>query len=241
MNRAVRSTLFGAAFYALTAIVGVCMLPLLAAPRRWSRPPLAFWANGTLWLLRRLCRIDVRVIGTEHLPREGPALVAAKHQSAFDTLIWLALLPDAVYVVKRELFAIPIYGWHARKYGMIAVDRAAGASALRHLVRASIAALAEGRQVVIFPEGTRVAPGGTARYQPGFAAMAARTGMPVLPVATDSGSFWGRGLFGKSPGTITVSVLPALPAGLLPRELVARLQAVIEAEQVRLGPPAACG
>ncbi|MCO6418264.1 1-acyl-sn-glycerol-3-phosphate acyltransferase [Siccirubricoccus sp. KC 17139] len=228
-----RSILFNLAFYVITASAALLAQPLLLAPRGWLLPPMRWWASTILWLLRHLCGIRVRVTGLEHLP-PGGALLAAKHQSAFDTVIWLRLLPDTAYVLKRELLWIPFYGWLARKVGMIAVDRAAGATAMRSLLKAGRAAAAAGRQIVIFPEGTRVAPGARVAYQPGVAALAAATGLPVLPVATDSGLCWGRRTFLKRPGTITVAILPPLPQGLRREALLTALETAVEGETDRL-------
>lgn len=212
--RILRAGLFNALFFLLTAAMGVLLLPLLALPRRCSVSALHVWAGAVLALLRGVVGLRVRVTGREHLPAAGAMLVAAKHQSAFDTIVWLTLLPDAAYVLKRELLRIPLYGWFAAHAGMIAVDRAAGGAAMRGLIRDAAAALAEGRQVVIFPEGTRTAPGEAGPYQPGIAALYARAGLPVIPVATDSGRFWGRRAFVKRPGIITVAIQPPIPPGL---------------------------
>ncbi len=223
-----RSLLFNIAFWTVTGLMGVLCLPLLVVPRRWLIPPLRFYARLVIALLRAICGIHVRVEGREHLPAAGPALIAAKHQSAFDTFVWFTLVPDAVYVLKRELLWLPIYGWYGLKTRQIAVDRAAGANAVRHLVKAGKAATADRRQVIIFPEGTRVAPGQTALVQPGIAALAAATGLPVIPVATDSGRCWGRRSFRKHPGTITVAVRPPIPAGQPRPALVRALASAIE-------------
>jgi 1-acyl-sn-glycerol-3-phosphate acyltransferase len=161
-------------------------------------------------------------------------VIAAKHQSAFDTVVWLHLLPDVAYVLKKELLSIPIYGWHVRKSEMIPVDRAGGGAALRTMLRGAQKALAEGRQVVIFPEGTRTAPGQRVPYQPGVVAIAAATAAPVIPVATDSGRVWGRRAFRKQPGVIRISVLEPLPHGLPRAQLLAALEAAIETETDRL-------
>jgi 1-acyl-sn-glycerol-3-phosphate acyltransferase len=228
-----RSALFNLLFFFGTAVVAVLMLPLAIGPRRWLVAPMRWWAQGTILLLRLVCSIRVRVTGMEHVP-PGASLVAAKHQSAFDTVVWLWLLPNPVYVLKRELLHIPLYGWLARRAGMIPVDRAAGASAMRHLLKAGKVAAAEGRQIVIFPEGTRVAPGARIPYQPGVVALAAATAVPVIPVATDSGLHWGRRSFRKRPGTITVAVLRPLPAGLKREALLNALVEAIEPETDRL-------
>lgn len=230
-----RSALFNLAFFSLTATIAVAALPTLLMPRRVLLRIARQWAWLVVWLLRAICGIRFRLVGAEHLPPPGsPALIAAKHQSAFDTIIWLGLLPDPAYVLKRELLRIPVYGQLARHAGMIAVDRAAGAGAMRHLLRAGREAAEAGRQIVIFPEGTRVAPGERVPYQPGIAALAGATGLPVIPAAIDSGRCWGRRAFRKQPGVITLAVLPPLPAGLRREALMGRLEAEIEAATDRL-------
>jgi 1-acyl-sn-glycerol-3-phosphate acyltransferase len=226
---ALRSALFNVAFFGLTAVTVVLALPLLALPRAAIRETARLWARMVLGLLRAICGVRVELRGMERIP-EGGAVLAAKHQSAFDTIVWLALLPDAAYVLKRELLAIPVYGWHARKLGMIPVDRAGGGAALRAMLRRAVAAVQAGRQVVIFPEGTRSAPGERVPYQPGVVAIAAATAAPVLPVATDSGRVWGRRAFTKRRGVIRISVLPPLPPGLTRGALMAALEAAIETE-----------
>jgi 1-acyl-sn-glycerol-3-phosphate acyltransferase len=229
-----RALLFTAAFFLLTGLMGVLALPLLALPRALAVRATRLWARIVLALLAGIVGLRFRIDGAQHLPRSGPALIAAKHQSAFDTIVWLALLPDAAYVLKRELLAIPVYGWFCRKLGMIAVDRGAGASAMRGLLRDAEAALAAGRQVVIFPEGTRTAPGTTVRYQPGVAGLYQRAGLPIVPVGTDSGRFWGRRALLKHPGCLRITVLPPIPPGL-PREIfLTRLREAIESASLAL-------
>jgi 1-acyl-sn-glycerol-3-phosphate acyltransferase len=223
-----RSLVFNTAFWVATAAVGLLSVPLLLAPWRWMVPVMRLYARIVLVLLRVICGIRVRVEGRENLPTGGPALIAAKHQSAFDTFVWFALLPDVAYVLKRELLWVPFWGWYAWKTRQIAVDRAAGASAVRHLVKAGKAAAAERRQIVIFPEGTRVAPGLRGVIQPGIAALAAATGLPVIPVATDSGRCWARRAFRKSPGVITIAVRPPIPPRTGRAALVRRLAMEIE-------------
>lgn len=236
MLQTLRRTVFAAGFYAITLLVAVAILPLLFTPRRWHVEGLRLWATLVLGWLRLVCGIRVRITGAEHLPPAGAAIIAAKHQSAFDTIIWLRELPDPVYVLKRELLSIPLYGWHIRHAGMIAIDRAAGGAAMRDLLRGTRAILAAGRQIVIFPEGTRVAPGERAPLQPGIAAMAAAAGLPVIPVATDSGLLWPARGFPSAPGVVTVAVLPALPAGLPRAVLLDQLATAIHAGSERLLP-----
>jgi 1-acyl-sn-glycerol-3-phosphate acyltransferase len=234
MTTWLRSALFNAFFFGFGATYATLILPAMLLPRRWLMVPIRFWAGTVVGALRVICGARLEVTGREHLPKGGAALIAAKHQSAFDTIVWLWLLPDAAYIVKRELLNIPVWGWLMRGSGQIAVDRLAGASAMRHLLRKGQAAAADGRQLVIFPEGTRVPPGEFRPYQPGIAALAAATGLPVIPVATDSGRVWGRRAFHKRPGTITVAVLPPLPASLRRDALLRRLEEVIEPETRRL-------
>jgi 1-acyl-sn-glycerol-3-phosphate acyltransferase len=232
--RLLRAGLFNVLFIALTATMGVLALPLLLADRRHAMRAVRFWARWVLALLAGIVGLRYRVTGEQHLPPGGAALIAAKHQSAFDTIVWLSLVPDAAYVLKRELLRIPFYGWFARHIGMIAVDRAAGASAMRGLIRDALAALAAGRQVVIFPEGTRTAPGEARAYQPGIAALYARAARPVVPVATDSGRFWGRRAFLKHRGTITVAIQPPIPPGLDREAFMATLRERIETASAAL-------
>lgn len=233
MTTILRSALFNAVVFVLTWTTMLLSLPLLVAPRAALREVVRAWARAVIALLRAICGVRVELRGRENIP-PGGCVLAAKHQSAFDTAIWVALLPDAAYVLKRELLSIPVYGWLARKAGMIPVDRKGGAAALRAMLRQAVEAVAEGRQVVIFPEGTRTSPGERVPYQPGVVAIAAATSAPVLPVATDSGRIWGRRAFRKNPGVIRVSVLPPLPTGLNRAAMMAALESAIETETAAL-------
>ncbi|MFL1461652.1 lysophospholipid acyltransferase family protein [Roseococcus sp. DSY-14] len=204
-----RSLLFNLLFFGLTAVAGLVLLPLLLGPRRWSRDVMRLWSRTMLVLLRAIAGIRLEVTGREHLP-QGAALVASRHESAFDTLVWFALVPDAAYVMKQELFRVPVYGLWARRTGHVGVDRAGGMKAVRALVRDGKAALETGRQLIIFPEGTRAAPGVAAPVLPGVVALAQAGGHPVVPVRTDSGLCWPRRSFLKHPGTIRIAVQPPL-------------------------------
>ena len=219
-----RSAAFNAFFFGLSLAITIPGALLGVFAPRFMLALGIFWARMVLFGLSRICGIRVRVIGAEHLPADGPALIASAHQSAFDTIVWLTLAPRACYVFKQELARIPLFGWLIPRTGMIAVDREGGANALRHLLREADRAVREGRQIVIFPEGTRATPGVRLPLQPGVAAMAARTKLPVIPVATDSGSYWSRRAFRKFPGTIHVVVHPPLPAGMPRSALMAALE-----------------
>ncbi len=191
--------------------------------RSWGRAMLA---------TARACGIQLEISGAEHLPRDGAALIASAHQSAFDTMIWMAVLPRGGFVLKRELLSLPLFGRLLARAGMIAVDRASGAGAMRTLLRGATRACAEGRQMVIFPQGTRVDPAAApAPLHPGVAAMAMRTGLPVLPAWLDSGRCWPRRGFWRYPGTVHLHLLPPLPAHTPRETLMATLAGVFAADR----------
>lgn len=229
MRMFVGSLLFNLGFYGFTTVTVLTCLPLLLLPRRALRVVLRSYTWLTEAMLRLFCGVHVQVEGAENIP-PGAVLIVSKHQSAFDTVFWLSRLPDPCYIMKIELMRIPVWGWLARKCEMVAVDRAGGAAALRLMVQQVKRAAADGRQIIIYPEGTRAAPGVTEPYQPGVAAIAAATGLPVIPVATNSGLFWGRKAFSKRPGVIRVKILPALPPHLGRARLMATLEERIEGE-----------
>lgn len=236
MMTALRSALFN--IWLVLVTIGLAttggMVARLLAPKL-GLPVAQMWARMVLAGLRVLCRVQIRITGRDHLPT-GPALIASQHQSAFDTMIWLVILQRPAYVAKQELIRIPLFGPLVAQSGMILVDRSGGPASMRRLVADTRAAITAGRQVVIFPEGTRTAPGEVVKLQPGIAAMAAATNLPVIPVATDSGHIWGRHAFAKHPGIITVAIQPPLPAGLPRPALLAGLRA---AWQAGTGEPAA--
>ena len=222
---AARALAFNVYFFALTFLLGLGAIPFRLFARRRILGYARLWIRLVLGGLRRICRIRIEVTGTEHLPADGAALIASQHQSAFDTLVWLLIARRPSYVLKRELTRIPLFGPLLLPSGMIAVDRQGGAAALRGLIRDARAAAAASRQIVIFPQGTRVGVGERVKLQPGIAALAAATGLPVIPVVTDSGRFWGRRAFVKRPGTIQVRIGPPLPPGGDRASLLARIEA----------------
>jgi 1-acyl-sn-glycerol-3-phosphate acyltransferase len=222
-----RSAVFNVYFFLMTFA-----LTLLGTVFRCFAPHLVLWiaqswARAAVGGARLICGIRLEVSGREHLPAGGAALIASRHQSAFDTMVWLTLVPRCCYVLKHELLRIPLFGPLISLTGMIAVDREGGAAALRHLLRESDRAVIEERQIVIFPEGTRAAPDALLPLQPGVAAMAVRTGLPVIPAVTDSGRCWGRRAFRKHAGTIHIVVLPPLRAGLDRANLMQQLEIVL--------------
>jgi 1-acyl-sn-glycerol-3-phosphate acyltransferase len=206
-----RSALFNVVFFAISLVMTLmaCVVRIVAPNRIIGVAML--WARVLVVAVRIICGIRVDVRGLEHIPR-GAALIASRHQSAFDTFIWLTLLPRCCYVFKDDLLRIPLFGPLISVAGMIAVDRNAGGAAIRALLRQADRAVREERQIVIFPEGTRSEPGHPGSLQSGIAALAARTGLPVIPVSTDSGRFWGRRAFRKRPGTIRIVIRAPIPA-----------------------------
>lgn len=208
-----RSLTFNLFLYLWTAFIATIGLPLMFLHTQGAIYIGRTWARGCLGGLRLLCNIHYRIEGEEHLPRSGAYIIASKHQSAWDTIIFLATLPAPAYVLKKELLKLPFYGWYLPRMGMIAVDRSAGASALKDMVKQAQDRIQHGRPIVIFPEGTRTTVGATPAYHPGVAALYNNTGIAVIPAAVNSGLLWGRNAFVKKPGTITLRYLPAIPPG----------------------------
>jgi 1-acyl-sn-glycerol-3-phosphate acyltransferase len=222
-----RSVAFNIAFFAWTAIAGTIGLPLLLAPRSAAMRFGRFWARGVLILLRVIVGLDHQIRGLDRVPRGG-CIVAMKHQSTWDTLIIPIVLGDPSCVLKRELLFVPFYGWYAARAGSIAIDRKAGATALRRMITAARPVAAHGRPIVIFPEGTRVAPGARLPYQPGVAALYQALATPLVPAAVNSGLFWGRRSFVKHPGRIVLEFLDPIPPGWPRRRVMAELERRIE-------------
>jgi 1-acyl-sn-glycerol-3-phosphate acyltransferase len=230
---ALRSLIYNIAFYLNLILFLVLGFWFFFTPRAWSMWALKQWGRSSVWLLRIICGTHMEVRGREHIP-QGAGLVAAKHQSTWDTFALIALFDDPAMVLKRELRLIPMFGWFMYKFKMIAVERSAGASAIKAMIADAKAALQDNRQILIFPEGTRRPPGAEPDYKPGAAALYSRLGVPCVPVALNSGLFWPRRKFLRHPGTIIVEFLPAIPAGLARREFSARLEAAIEGATRRL-------
>lgn len=220
----VRSALFNVWFFGATFLIG-----LFGAFVRWLAPERSLgvarcWARTVLAGARVLCGITVEVTGLERLPA-GAALIASQHQSAFDTLIWVVLLPRVSYIYKSELARIPLFGPMLRASGQIMVERQASVASVRALLKATQRAKADGRQIVIFPEGTRVVHGSDSEIRGGFTLIAGRTGLPIYPVSTDSGRYWSRRSFVKRPGRVQIQIGAPIPAELGAAELVAVLRA----------------
>jgi len=228
-----RSLCFNVGWYAGSVVIAILGSPILLLPRRAVIAWAVLWVDFILWWLRLTCGLRYRMTGMENLPK-GPVIIACKHQSSWETLAFTKLFPDSAIVLKRELLFIPVVGWAMARAGNIAVARGDGAQALRGLMRQARAILGEGRSILIFPEGTRVAVGMENPYQVGVAALYRQLGVPVVPVALNSGLFWGRRKWVKRPGRITVEVLEPIAPGLARTAFMATLRARIEVATARL-------
>jgi 1-acyl-sn-glycerol-3-phosphate acyltransferase len=231
----VRSLIFAALFYLWSVLTVLAMAPLLLAPGRWMLPVVRIWAGVTMTLVRVVCGVRVEFRGLEHLPT-GAALVAAKHQCMFDTIAPVTLFADPAYVMRDSLLKVPFYGWYAVKTGMIPVDRDGRANALRAMLSMAKTRARENRQIVIFPEGTRTAPGATGRYKPGVAAIYRVLGLPCTPMATNSGVHWPAHGFLRRPGLVVYEFLEPLPPGLERDEFMRLLEERLEAASKALLP-----
>ena len=232
----VRSLIFTLWLYLSMPLFAVLLSPALLMPHRAAMGVIKLWARFVLFGLRWIAGVKVEVRGLEHRPT-GPALIAAKHQGMLDVIAPFAFLDDACFVMKKELMPLPFFGWFAWKTKMIAVDRAAHAKALKDMVRQTRARLAEGRQILIFPEGTRTAPGEPADYKPGVAAIYRDVEAPCWPVATNSGVHWPAHGFKRYPGTVVFEFLPPIPSGLKRAEFMKQLESRIEDASTALLPP----
>ena len=223
---AIRSAVFALIFYPATVLFVLAALVCVPFGAEGVRVVSVAWARFHRWCATYILGIRTRIEGT--LP-EGTVLVAAKHQSMYETIDLVIVLRRPRIVMKQELFRIPLWGPLAERYGQIVVDRNAGAAALRGLIRAGEEAVAEGRSIIIFPEGTRVSPGETPPLQPGFAGLYRILTLPIVPLALDSGRVWPARRFVKRPGVVTMRFGEPIPPGLPRKEIEARVHAAINA------------
>jgi 1-acyl-sn-glycerol-3-phosphate acyltransferase len=230
----VRSSLFVLALILITPPYALVALATLPLPRMARYRIISGWSCCVIFLAKMILGIDWRVEGAEHLPQR-PAVILAKHQSAWETMAFQLIFPPQVHVLKRELLWIPFFGWGLALMSPIAIDRKRGLAALRAMASKGAQRLAQGFWVVVFPEGTRVAPGEKRAYQPGGAWLAAAAGAPVVPVAHNAGLLWPRYAFLKRAGTVTVRIGPAIePAGRDPATINRLAEAWIEEQQKAL-------
>jgi 1-acyl-sn-glycerol-3-phosphate acyltransferase len=231
-----RSVLYGLWYYGVTAGLAILYIPLLALPRAALRRGIRIWAQLLIWGMRVIGGVRLEVRGLENIPA-GACLIAAKHQSMFDIVPAFAFLPDPLFVMKKELMRIPVFGWHNLKHGSIVVDRAGEAHAMRKLIADARDRFKEPRQLLIFPEGTRRPVGAEPDYKPGVAGIYRDLETPCVPVATNTGLHIGSSGVARSRGVVVYQVLEPIPAGLKRADFMRVLQERIEAASDALLPP----
>jgi 1-acyl-sn-glycerol-3-phosphate acyltransferase len=229
----VRSLVYNVLFYALLVVWMIVAIPTFLMPRAALITLAKCWASNSVWLLRVICNVKVDYRGVEKIPR-GPLLVASKHQSMWETFALLQFFDQPLYILKRELEWIPLFGWYLMKADMIGINRRAGGRSLLVMARRAGAQVRRGRQLIIFPEGTRTAVDAPPHYKTGVALIYADCGVACLPVALNSGLFWPRRTFMRYPGTLVVEFLDPLPPGLARNEFIARSSTAIEDATRRL-------
>ena len=235
---AVRSVIFNLLFYATLVVLMIVGLPMILGGRRGVFALASVWRAVSVWLLEHVCGLKVEYRGVENIP-PGGVLIAAKHQSFLETFALLKYAPDFAIILKRQLTYVPLFGLYLIVSKQIAIDRARGRQALQQIAAAAKPVLAAGRQIFIYPEGTRRPPGAPPKYKHGVAAIYAETGAPCLPVAVNTGLFWRRRGFMRRPGVAVIEYLPPIPPGLDREVFAARLQEAIETACARLNAEAA--
>lgn len=230
---AVRSLLLNIVFFVGGFFLALMILPCLFLSRRAMQWGLKMWATSVMKALRVMVGLSWEIRGLENLP-DRPCIFACKHQSAWETGIFYLLVNDPAYILKKELLSVPFFGWYIAKSGAIAIDRKAGASALKQMIKHAQERLARGQNVIIFPEGTRAAPGKSGTYHPGIAALYKGVDAPIVPVALNSGLFWQRRSFLKRPGCIVLEFLPPIASGQDRKAFMTTLQGAIEDASNRL-------
>lgn len=228
-----RSLVYNVLFYLLLIFWLIVAIPTFVMPRAAILWIARAWARSSIWLLRVVCNVKVEVRGLERISQQ-PLVVASKHQSMWETFALLQFFEQPLYILKRDLLWIPFFGWYLRKCGMIGVDRSAGGRALIAMARRAGEAVKHGRQLIIFPEGTRRPVGAPPDYKPGISQIYAQSGVACLPVALNSGLFWPRRTFLRYPGTLVVEFLEPLPPGLPRREFMAQVETAIETATDRI-------
>lgn len=228
-----RSLIFNVLFYLVLVLLCIVALPALLLPRGALMAIEAAWANTSLFLMRVICNIRIEFRGVEKIPA-GPLVVASKHQSFWETFALVRFFEHPLFILKRELMMIPVFGWYLKKVGMISVERGGGPRSLIKTLKRAAAEVKLGRQLVIFPEGTRTAPGAEPSYKAGVAQIYAESGVACLPIALNSGLFWPRRTFMRYPGTLVVEFLDPLPPGLPKDEFLTRVQTAIEGATGRI-------
>lgn len=224
---AVRSFIYAIVFYAVTALMMLLGIWLLIGPRSWAMQGLRLHGLVCTWLLKVICGTHVMIRGRENIP-DGSCLIVAKHQSAWDTFALIPLFRDPAIVLKAELTRIPLYGWFCMKFEHILVRRDRAAAALKAMIAEAKTKSEAGREIVIFAEGTRRAPGAEPDYKPGYVALYDALDVPLVPLALNSGLYWPRKSLIRYPGTIIVEILPPVPSGQPRGEVRRKVEAAIE-------------
>ena len=228
-----RSLLFVVWIYLTMAIIAFVCLPFIIFSRRVAVEAVRFWIKSTRLSLRIFCGIKTEIRGVENIP-DGPLIWASKHQSMYDAFVpWLVLDHPAI-VIKKELLWYPVFGWYAWRTDMIAIDRAGGSKTLRNMINASRKRMTENRQLLIFPEGTRQAPGAPPKYRPGVFGMYHELDLPIVPVATNIGLCWPRRGFRRRSGTVVIDILPVIATGMQKKAFMEKLEGAIEPACERL-------
>ena len=229
----VRSLVYNVLFYLVLAFWVIAGIPTYIMPR-WAIMNIARnWARSSIWLMRVICNTRVEYRGLEKIPK-GPLIVASKHQSTWETFALLQFFDQPLYILKRELKWIPLFGWYLIKSDMIGVNRGAGGRKLIDMARNAGEEVRRGRQLIIFPEGTRTSVDAPPQYKSGVAQIYVESGVTCIPVALNSGLFWPRRTFMRYPGTLVVEFLDPLPPGLPRQEFITRVSTVIEDATNRL-------
>jgi 1-acyl-sn-glycerol-3-phosphate acyltransferase len=223
----IRSALFNIAVYLNFLIQAVLFSPVLLLPERFVWPIARFWVRSSLWLHRTILGIDDDIRGRDNIPAGG-LIVASKHQSAWETLRLIELFPRPCFILKRELLWLPLFGWYLARVGMIPVNRGKRSAALQAMTARARRAIAEGRQIIIFPEGTRRPPLAAPEYRHGVMRLYRELNVPCLPVALNSGLFWPRRSFVQRRGTVLVRCLPPIAPGKPPEVFAEELKSSIE-------------
>lgn len=228
-----RSLVFNVLFYLVMAFWFILAIPTFVLPMSTTFWIARQWARNTEWLMRVVCNVHIEYRGVEKIPA-GPLIVASKHQSMWETFTLMRFFDEPLYIYKRELARIPLFGWYLIKTRMIGIDRDAGARALITMAKRAREEVLRGRQLIIFPEGTRRPVGAPPSYKTGIAQIYTDSGAPCIPVALNSGLFWPRRTFWRYPGTLVVEFHDVLPPGLKRRDFVAQISATIETATDRL-------
>jgi 1-acyl-sn-glycerol-3-phosphate acyltransferase len=228
-----RSLVYNVLFYVLLVLWMLIAIPTFVLPRRVFMRVAQAWARSSIWLMGAICNIKVEYRGVEKIP-DGPLIVASKHQSMWETFALLQLFDAPLFIYKRELGWIPFFGWYLMKSRMIGVDRDGGMRSLMEMARRAPKEIRSGRQLIIFPEGTRTPVDAAPNYMTGVGQIYASAGVPCIPVALNSGLFWPRRTFMRYPGTLVVEFLDPLPPGLPRKDFIARIRTSIEDATKRL-------